>query len=77
MNQHEMTLETVYASGAEEWHCPLCERRILILKWHLGAKTLIVNAGTEQVNHSCQETEDIANLSLWERGLDGVDTDNL
>ena len=77
MSQHEMILETVYTSGAEEWACPLCERRILILKWHPDAKTLIVNAGTEQVSHSCQETEDMANLSLWERGLDGVDTDSL
>ena len=27
---HEMVLETTHASGAEEWYCPTCGRRMTI-----------------------------------------------
>ena len=27
LEHHEMELVQVYASGAEEWVCPVCERR--------------------------------------------------
>ena len=28
--RHEMVLETTHPSGAEEWHCPTCGRRMTI-----------------------------------------------
>ncbi|HLE90602.1 MAG TPA: hypothetical protein VI753_05590 [Anaerolineales bacterium] len=28
--QHEMVLEKTHPSGAEEWYCPTCGRRILL-----------------------------------------------
>lgn len=28
--QHEMVLEKTHPSGAEEWYCPTCERRMTI-----------------------------------------------
>jgi len=28
--QHKMILQTIYPSGAEEWHCPTCGRRMTI-----------------------------------------------
>lgn len=28
--RHEMVLETTHASGAEEWYCPTCGRRMTI-----------------------------------------------
>ncbi len=28
--RHEMVLGTTYPSGAEEWNCPTCGRRLLI-----------------------------------------------
>ena len=29
-SRHEMVLETTHASGAEEWYCPECGRRMTI-----------------------------------------------
>jgi hypothetical protein len=29
-SRHEMILETTHASGAEEWYCPTCGRRMTI-----------------------------------------------
>jgi hypothetical protein len=31
--QHEMVLAMTHSSGAEEWYCPTCERRMSIT-WH-------------------------------------------
>ena len=29
-SHHEMVLETTHSSGAEEWYCPICGRRMTI-----------------------------------------------
>ena len=42
--QHQVYLETVHPSGAEQWHCPTCGRR-LVLKFPPGAETLVLERG--------------------------------
>jgi hypothetical protein len=42
--QHQVYLETVHQSGAEQWHCPTCGRRV-VLKFSPGAETLILERG--------------------------------
>lgn len=38
--RHEMILETTHSSGAEEWYCPTCGRRMTIT-WHPWKKILL------------------------------------
>ena len=42
MNQqlHEMVLEKTHPSGAEEWSCPICGRRMTIT-WHPWRKVVL------------------------------------
>jgi hypothetical protein len=89
--QHEMILEETYPSGAQEWYCPLCERRLLVMNWHPDARQLILNLGDEashttisldplgvEVEQS-QDTfiEEDSRLDVWNAWLDGVDFDSL
>jgi hypothetical protein len=48
---HEMRLETTYPSGAEEWFCPICERRF-VMQWPPKYKRIILNGGDEYAAHS-------------------------
>ena len=48
---HEMQLETEHASGAEEWYCPMCGRRLL-MNWEPKFKKTILEAGDEYAIHS-------------------------
>jgi hypothetical protein len=49
--KHEMILETTHPSGAEEWNCPTCGRRLLI-NWEPEFKKTILEAGDELSIHS-------------------------
>jgi DNA-directed RNA polymerase subunit RPC12/RpoP len=49
--RHEMVLEITHASGAEEWNCPTCGRRLLI-KWEPEFKKTILQTGDEFSIHS-------------------------
>jgi hypothetical protein len=49
--QHEMVLEKTYPSGADEWFCPTCGRRLLMVYGPTFQKT-ILEAGDEYVVHS-------------------------
>lgn len=52
MNEkHEMVLEKTYSSGAEEWNCPACGRRILI-SWEPRFKRTVLEAGSPGAAHS-------------------------
>lgn len=53
MNQqkHEMILDKTHSSGAEEWNCPSCGRRLLI-RWEPTFKKVILDAGDEFSIHS-------------------------
>jgi hypothetical protein len=46
-----MELEKTHESGAEEWYCPVCERRFIV-QWPPTYKKIILNAGDENAFHS-------------------------
>ncbi len=48
--QHQMVLEDRQASGAEEWGCPDCGRR-LVLRWFPSYAKLVLARGDERVLH--------------------------
>ena len=49
--QHEMLLETIHPSGAEEWFCPTCGRRFL-MQWPPAYNKVILIPGDETAIHS-------------------------
>lgn len=52
MNEkHEMILEKTHSSGAEEWNCPTCGRRMLI-RWEPNFKRTVLEAGSPEATHS-------------------------
>ena len=71
-----MTLETIYPSGAEEWLCPICFRRII-----LDQKMVVLEPG-ENVGHfgggACF-SGDVAeeDLSVLEELLSDIDFSEL
>lgn len=48
--RHEMVLETTHLSGAEEWYCPTCGRRMTIT-WHPWKK-IILEPGDVYATHN-------------------------
>jgi hypothetical protein len=48
---HEMVLDTVLPSGAEEWYCPTCGRRFL-MQWPPAYSKVILEPGDESAIHS-------------------------
>jgi hypothetical protein len=53
---HEMVLETIHDSGAEEWYCPVCGRRFL-MQWPPHYSKIILEPGDENAIHSGGKTE--------------------
>lgn len=51
LEEHQMQLETVHPSGAEEWACPTCGRRFL-LTWPPDYEKVILDAGDELAVHN-------------------------
>ena len=49
--QHEMVLEDRQASGAEEWWCPDCGRRLL-LRWSPSYAKVVLARGDEHAVHA-------------------------
>lgn len=49
--RHEMVIGTTHPSGAEEWNCPICGRRLLI-SWGPNFKKTVLEAGDEFSIHS-------------------------
>lgn len=49
--QHEMFLETTHLSGAEEWYCPMCGRRMLI-NWEPKFKKIVLEIGDDYAIHN-------------------------
>ena len=49
--KHTMILQTTHQSGAEEWYCPICGRRLL-MQWPPNYKKIILEAGDEYAIHS-------------------------
>lgn len=52
---HIMVLEGVHPSGAEEWYCPTCGRRIM-MQWPPNYKKIVLEAGDEYAVHSGGKT---------------------
>jgi hypothetical protein len=51
MNEnHEMVLEKTYSSGAEEWNCPICGRRLL-MHWKPTFRKTVIEVGDEYAVH--------------------------
>ena len=48
---HEMVLDNIHPSGAEEWYCPTCGRRFL-MQWPPAYNKVILEAGDETAIHS-------------------------
>lgn len=53
---HEMVLEKVHSSGAEEWFCSACGRSIL-LNWEPKFKRIVLEAGDELIPHSGSKSD--------------------
>ena len=51
--RHEMILETTHSSGAEEWSCPSCGRRMAIT-WHPWKK-IVLEQGDMYAAHSASK----------------------
>ena len=49
--QHEMVLEKTYPSGADEWYCPTCGRRLL-MDYEPTFKKKVLETGDEYAIHS-------------------------
>jgi len=49
--QHEMQIQTKYASGTELWYCPTCGRKFL-LDWPPEYKKTVLDPGNELAVHS-------------------------
>jgi hypothetical protein len=48
---HQLVLEKTYSTGAEEWHCPTCGRRFVMI-WSPSYKRIILESGDEYAVHS-------------------------
>ena len=53
--RHEMVLEKTHSSGAEEWHCPTCGRRMLV-NWQPQFKKIILETGDDYALHSASKS---------------------
>ncbi len=52
--RHQMVLEQTHPSGAEQWYCPICGRRFLLL-WPPDYKKIIMQAGDEYAIHAIEK----------------------
>jgi len=52
--RHRMELVETYSSGAEEWHCPTCGRRLL-MQWPPAYKKIIMEPGDEYAIHNASK----------------------
>ena len=84
LQPHEMELETVYATGAEEWSCRTCGRR-LVMQWPPAFKRIILVPGDERAPHngskgglhlsaSSAPAPDLPEEDPWARWLNSADT---
>jgi hypothetical protein len=84
---HEMRLETLYPSGAEEWLCPQCGRRF-VAQWEPQFRRVILEQGQNNIIHQGQarnlledvavnpEESDSGLQDVWKELLDKLDFDS-
>ncbi len=75
---HEMAFEKKLASGADEWVCPVCGRRVII-SWEPTFKRTVLDDGDPTVSHSAfkngqQMDEIMASPLTGEPGQDDIDS---
>ena len=84
---HEMRLETVHPSGAQEWLCPQCGRRF-VAQWEPIFRRVILAQGQDKVAHTGQamhlllegvpdpsDENDEGLQDIWKELLDKLDFD--
>ena len=86
--KHEMVLEMIHTSGAEEWYCPTCGRRFL-MQWPPDYKKVVLEPGDEYAIHSAGkggvsiqsaqvlEEEDELRLEVWQEWMEKVNFESL
>jgi hypothetical protein len=68
--QHEMVLEKTHSSGAEEWYCPTCGRRMNII-WQPW-KRIILEPGDIYARHSASKGGlQVRSLQITQDNQDG------
>ncbi len=89
--RHEMILEKTHPTGAEEWYCPTCGRRMLF-RWRPEFRRIVLEPGDEYAQHSgskgglrigpvqvTQVAEDEIseeNLRVWREALEDIEFDD-
>ncbi|WP_420641669.1 hypothetical protein [Candidatus Leptofilum sp.] len=85
--QHSMELVETFETGAEEWHCPTCDRRFVV-QWPPKYRKIILAAGDEYALHSggkgsiqmhspeIQPQQDNPLSEEWLSALDDLDFDS-
>ncbi len=84
---HEMRLETVHPSGAQEWLCPECGRRF-VAQWEPKFRRVILEQGQDEIIHKGQamnlleevpdnsSENDTGLQDVWKELLDKLDFDS-
>jgi hypothetical protein len=83
---HEMRLDTVHPSGAEEWMCPECGRRF-VAQWEPKFRRVILEQGQDDIVHKGQAMNVLAKdqeqpnddselQDVWKELLDKLDFDS-
>ncbi len=74
--RHQMTLELMHPSGAEQWYCPTCGRRFLLL-WPPDYKKIIMQAGNEYAIHAIEKNSiQIGTVQVNEKSELSLDLEN-
>jgi hypothetical protein len=60
---HDMRLETIHPSGAEEWLCPECGRRF-VAQWEPKFRRVILEQGQNNIVHQGQAINLLDDISV-------------
>ena len=53
-HSHNMVMVRMYDTGAEEWYCPICERKFVV-KWSPNFKRIVLVEGDAQTTHTASK----------------------
>ena len=69
---HDMQLETIHPSGAEEWACPKCSRRF-VAQWFPIFRRVILEPGEVTIAHKNTGTNLQMQISNEDKSSDGTE----